>query len=117
MEAFKVNGRGLLGVAAIAIGLALGARGMAQAPAEAPAAPDAATTKKAADASAKRDADYAAAKEKCNAFTGEVKANCLGNANARFRKEPYERARPTIWNGLPSGMSLSRRSNSFFTTA
>lgn len=107
---------------AIAIGLALSAGAMAQAPAERPAAPGAETKKRAGDArpdadAAKRDADYAAAKDKCNAFTGEVKVNCLGNAKARFGKDSYERVRPMIWNGLPSGMSLSRRSNSFFTTA
>ncbi len=34
----------------------------------------------------KRDADYAVAKEKCEAFAGEMKNNCIGNAKARFGK-------------------------------
>jgi hypothetical protein len=34
----------------------------------------------------KRAADYAVAREKCDVFAGEVKANCLGNAKARFGK-------------------------------
>jgi hypothetical protein len=34
----------------------------------------------------KRAADFALAKEKCDAFAGEVKTNCLSNAKARFGK-------------------------------
>ena len=34
----------------------------------------------------KRAADYAVAKEKCDAFAGDVKSNCLNNAKARFGK-------------------------------
>jgi hypothetical protein len=79
----------VLRTTAIALGLALGTGAMAQTPAEAQAAASAATKKKGADArsdadSAKRDADYAAAREKCNVFAGEVKASCVGNAKARF---------------------------------
>lgn len=32
----------------------------------------------------KRDADYAVAKEKCDAMTGTAKANCIKSAKARF---------------------------------
>ena len=34
----------------------------------------------------KRDAEYAVAKEKCDAFAGDAKTNCLNEANARFGK-------------------------------
>jgi hypothetical protein len=34
----------------------------------------------------KRDADYAVAREKCEAFAGEVKSNCVSNAKARYGK-------------------------------
>ena len=38
-----------------------------------------------AQAHIRRDTlDYAAAKRKCDAFTGEVKINCVNNAKARF---------------------------------
>ena len=37
-------------------------------------------------ASDKRDADYAVAKEKCDAFAGDAKTNCLNEAKARFGK-------------------------------
>jgi hypothetical protein len=37
-------------------------------------------------ASDKRDADYAVAKEKCDAFAGEVKTSCMNDAKARFGK-------------------------------
>ena len=37
-------------------------------------------------ASDKRDADYAVAKEKCDAFAGDAKTNCLNQAKARFGK-------------------------------
>jgi hypothetical protein len=35
-------------------------------------------------AAIKRDADYAVAKEKCDAFSGDAKNNCLNEARARF---------------------------------
>ncbi len=35
-------------------------------------------------ASAKRDADYVAAKERCDAFAGNAKTHCLNEAKARF---------------------------------
>ena len=35
-------------------------------------------------ASDKRDADYAVAKEKCDAFAGDAKASCLNEAKACF---------------------------------
>jgi len=86
-----VNRPGLAGAAAITVGLVLGAGAIAQTPAEERAAPGTAAKKKDVDArtvtgSARREAAYAAAREKCNAFAGEVKANCLGNAEARFDK-------------------------------
>ncbi|HLX80654.1 MAG TPA: hypothetical protein VKS43_08730 [Burkholderiales bacterium] len=34
----------------------------------------------------KRDADYAVAREKCDAFAGNVKDNCVSNAKAKFGK-------------------------------
>jgi hypothetical protein len=34
----------------------------------------------------KRDADYAVAKERCDIFAGDAKANCLNDAKARFGK-------------------------------
>lgn len=34
----------------------------------------------------KRDANYAVTKEKCNAFAGDAKSNCLNEAKARFGK-------------------------------
>ncbi len=37
-------------------------------------------------ASAKHDADYAVAKEKCGLFAGEAKSSCLNEAKARFGK-------------------------------
>ena len=37
-------------------------------------------------ASDKRDADYAVAKEKCGAFAGDAKSNCMSEAKARFGK-------------------------------
>jgi hypothetical protein len=40
-----------------------------------------------ADADAdKRDADYAVAKEKCDTYAGDARANCLNDAKARFGK-------------------------------
>ena len=35
-------------------------------------------------ASTRRDADYTVAKEKCDAFSGDTKNNCLNEAKARF---------------------------------
>jgi len=117
-----VRRRELLGAAIVVLGLALNAGARARTPPEASDAASAEAKKRAVDAgadaaSAKRDADYIAARKKCDAFKGEVKASCVGNTKARFGKDLYERERPTIWNGVPNGMSLSRRSNSFFTTA
>ena len=37
-------------------------------------------------ASDKRDADYAVAKEKCDAFAGDAKTGCMSEAKARFGK-------------------------------
>lgn len=34
----------------------------------------------------KRDADYAVAKEKCDAFAGGAKSNCMNEAKACFGK-------------------------------
>ena len=43
------------------------------------------TTEARNDAStARRDAEYAVAKEKCATFAGDVKTNCLNDAKARF---------------------------------
>jgi hypothetical protein len=36
--------------------------------------------------SARRDADFAVAKEKCDVFAGEAKSSCLNDARARFGK-------------------------------
>lgn len=36
--------------------------------------------------SARRDAEYAVAKEKCATFAGDAKTNCLNDAKARFGK-------------------------------
>ena len=81
----------LIGPTAIAVGLVLSTGAIAQTPAEAPAAASAAMKKNRLDArkdadSAKRDADYATARQKCNVFVGEVKTNCVDNAKARFDK-------------------------------
>jgi hypothetical protein len=59
--------------------------------AEVAAKADAKSRLKTADArneagSARRAADYAVAKEKCDTFAGEVKSNCLNDAKARFGK-------------------------------
>jgi len=35
-------------------------------------------------ASAKRDANYATAKEKCDAFCGDAKTSCVNEAKARY---------------------------------
>lgn len=37
-------------------------------------------------ASARREADYAVAKEKCGSFAGDAKSNCMNDAKARFGK-------------------------------
>jgi hypothetical protein len=34
----------------------------------------------------KRDAAYAVAKEKCDAFSSDAKSNCINEAKARFGK-------------------------------
>ncbi|MNC96470.1 hypothetical protein D3C83_138490 [compost metagenome] len=34
----------------------------------------------------KRDADYAVAKEKCDAFAGDAKSSCMNDAKARYGK-------------------------------
>ena len=59
--------------------------------AEVAAKSDARTRLKSADArneadSAKRDADYAVAKEKCDRFAGDAKSNCMNDAKVRFGK-------------------------------
>ena len=59
--------------------------------AEVAAKADAKTRLKSAEArnegsSAKRDADYAVAKERCDSFAGAAKSNCMNDAKARFGK-------------------------------
>lgn len=84
----------VLGAMAIAVGPAFGIGTIAQTLPETHATASTETKKKDADArrnadAAKREADYAAAKEKCNVFTGDVKINCVNNAKARFDRQ-YE---------------------------
>jgi len=52
---------------------------------------DAKSTEKASEAradanDAKRDADYAVEKEKCDSFSGQAKDDCIANAKARYGK-------------------------------
>ncbi len=77
---------------ALAIGLAFSAGSMAQVqPKDGPAESkvkanegSAAVPKDAA--TAKRDADYKLAKEKCDAFVGDAKNSCMTEAKAQFDK-------------------------------
>ena len=44
----------------------------------------------------KRDADYAMAKEKCDAFTGDANTSCLSEAKAGFGKSDKDTVSPAI---------------------
>jgi len=69
-----------------ALSLSAQAQYSAPAPATQPASPAASTTSPSTSSQmgtdAKADADYKAAQAKCNALTGDAKANCLNDAKA-----------------------------------
>lgn len=68
-------------VLAIAACLTLGVAAIARAPGDEDKGADVRSV------AAKRAADYAAARQRCDVFAGEVKINCVTNARALFDRQ------------------------------